>query len=75
MSGSAVPVPGFGSAMQDALFRKLLWRLVSFLFCSYVVSSLDRVNVGVASLTMAKDIGLGPAALGLGFGIFSAGYV
>ncbi|WP_158930502.1 MFS transporter [Acidisphaera sp. S103] len=72
---SAAPAAGFGPAMQDALFRKLLWRLVPFLFCSYVVSSLDRVNVGVASLTMAKDIGLGSAALGLGFGIFSAGYV
>jgi MFS transporter, ACS family, tartrate transporter len=66
---------GFDPAMQDALFRKLLWRLVPFLFAAYVVSSLDRVNVGIASLTMAKDIGLGAAALGLGFGIFSAGYV
>jgi MFS transporter, ACS family, tartrate transporter len=65
----------FDPAMQAALFRKLLWRLVPFLFCSYVVSSLDRVNVGIASLTMARDIGLGAAALGLGFGIFSAGYV
>ncbi len=65
----------FDPAMQAALFRKLLWRLVPFLFCSYVVSSLDRINVGIASLTMARDIGLGAAALGLGFGIFSAGYV
>jgi MFS family permease len=68
-------VAGFGPALQDALFRKLLWRLVPFLFCAYVISSLDRVNVGIASLTMARDIGLGAAALGLGFGIFSAGYV
>ncbi len=64
-----------GPAQQDALFRKLLWRLVPFLFFAYVISSLDRINVGIASLTMAKDIGLGAAALGLGFGIFSAGYV
>jgi ACS family tartrate transporter-like MFS transporter len=65
----------FDPTMQAALFRKLLWRLVPFLFCAYVVSSLDRINVGIASLTMAKDIGLGATALGFGFGIFSAGYV
>jgi ACS family tartrate transporter-like MFS transporter len=75
MSASTSPHTSFGSARQAALFCKLLWRLVPFLFCSYVVSSLDRINVGIASLTMARDIGLGASALGLGFGIFSAGYV
>jgi MFS transporter, ACS family, tartrate transporter len=64
-----------GNDVQSALFRKLIWRLIPFLFLSYVVSYLDRLNVGIASITMSHDIGLTPRALGLGFGIFAVGYV
>jgi MFS transporter, ACS family, tartrate transporter len=65
----------FGATEQAALLRKLLWRLVPFLFLSYVISYLDRLNVGIAALTMTHDLGMSPTALGLGFGIFSVGYV
>jgi ACS family tartrate transporter-like MFS transporter len=65
----------FGATQQAALLRKLLWRLVPFLFLSYVISYLDRLNVGIAALTMTRDLGMSPTALGLGFGIFSVGYV
>ena len=40
----------------------------------YVVSFLDRVNVGFAALTMNADIGLSASAFGLGAGIFFIGY-
>ena len=40
----------------------------------YIVSYLDRVNVGFAALTMNKDIGLSPYMYGLGAGIFFWGY-
>jgi ACS family tartrate transporter-like MFS transporter len=60
---------------RNVLFRKMLWRLVPFLFASYVISYLDRLNVGIASLTMSHDLSLTPRALGLGFGIFAVGYV
>jgi ACS family tartrate transporter-like MFS transporter len=69
------PVGAFDDGMQHALFRKLIWKLIPFLFLSYVVSYLDRLNVGIASLTMKHDLGLTPSALGLGFGIFAVGYV
>jgi D-galactonate transporter len=65
----------FDQTARDALFRKMLWRLVPFLFVSYVISYLDRLNVGIAALTMSHDLGLTPRALGLGFGIFAVGYV
>jgi hypothetical protein len=36
-------------------------------FClSYVVSFLDRVNVGFAALEMNRDLGFSPAAYGFG---------
>ncbi len=75
MDANTIRAVRFDTPMQDALFRKLLWRLIPFLFTAYVVSFLDRVNVSVAALTMRHDLGLGPEALGLGFGIFAAGYV
>ncbi len=75
MDVNTIPAVRFDSTMQNALFRKLLWRLIPFLFTAYVVSFLDRLNVSVAALTMRHDLGLGPEALGLGFGIFAAGYV
>jgi ACS family tartrate transporter-like MFS transporter len=40
----------------------------------YVVSFLDRVNVGFAALTMNKDLGFSPAIYGIGAGIFFLGY-
>ncbi len=41
----------------------------------YLVSFLDRLNVGFAALTMNKAIGLTPAIFGLGSGLFFVGYV
>ncbi len=75
MTETALREEYFGAPEQDALLRKLLWRLVPFLFLSYVVSYLDRLNVGIAALTMSHDLAMSPSALGLGFGIFSVGYV
>ncbi len=49
-------------------------RLVPFLIICYFVAYLDRVNVGFASLTMNKDLGISQTAYGLGAGIFFLSY-
>ena len=54
--------------------RKIGWRILPFAMLLYFVSFIDRVNIGFAALTMNKDVGLSPAAFGLGAGIFFAGY-
>ena len=59
---------------EEAVVRKTAWRLVPFMGLLYVVSFLDRVNVGYAALTMNTDIGLSASAFGLGAGIFFLGY-
>ncbi len=46
-----------------------------FLFVLYVVSYLDRVNVGFAALQMNRDLGFSAAVYGLGAGIFFLSYV
>lgn len=57
------------------VFRKVLWRLLPFLFVGYVINTIDRANVAFAKLRMAEDIALTDAAYGLGAGIFYLGYI
>jgi sugar phosphate permease len=59
----------------DAVFRKVLWRLLPFLFLAYVINTIDRANVAFAKLRMAEDIALTDAAYGIGAGIFYLGYI
>lgn len=59
---------------ENTLYRKVTWRLVPFLFICYVLSFLDRVNVGFAKLTMLADLGFSDQIYGLGAGIFFIGY-
>ncbi|MBY4865240.1 MFS transporter [Burkholderia sp. Bp9017] len=65
-----------GSESGDALlFRKIAWRIVPFLFLCYVVSFLDRINIGFAQLQMKHDLGFSDAMYGLGAAVFYVGYV
>ena len=63
-----------GSDDGEAIARKVIARLVPFVFLLYFVNQLDRVNVAFASLTMNKDLGLSPEMYGLGAGVFFIGY-
>lgn len=62
------------SAKENAVFRKITLRIVPFLMLCYVVSYLDRVNVGFAKLQMSEDLGFSETAFGLGAGLFFIGY-
>ena len=78
VSGQPFPAEG-GShsaahAHENALYRRVAWRLMPFLMLCYVVAYLDRVNVGFAKLNMLADLGFSEAAYGLGAGLFFIGY-
>jgi MFS family permease len=60
---------------DDALYRKKSRRIIPFLFICYVVSFLDRINIGFAQLQLKQDLGFTDAMYGLGAGIFYIGYV
>jgi MFS transporter, ACS family, tartrate transporter len=62
------------SVLENATLRAASRRLIPFLFVLYVVSFLDRVNVGFAALQMNRDLGLSSAVYGFGAGIFFIGY-
>ena len=66
------PIPD--TASEQAVFRKVVLRIVPFLMLCYVISYLDRVNVGFAKLQMSSDLGFSEAAFGLGAGLFFIGY-
>ncbi|UUN29985.1 MFS transporter [Streptomyces sp. FIT100] len=59
---------------ENAVFRKVVRRIVPFLILCYAFSYLDRVNVGFAKLQMSDDLGFSEAAYGLGAGLFFIGY-
>jgi ACS family tartrate transporter-like MFS transporter len=65
---------GGGPGLEGVTLRVVSRRLIPFLFVLYVVSFLDRVNVGFAALEMNRDLGLSPAVYGFGAGIFFLGY-
>jgi ACS family tartrate transporter-like MFS transporter len=55
--------------------RKVFWRILPLCFVCYTVAYIDRVNVSLAKLTMARDL---PAfdgeVFGFGAGVFFLGY-
>jgi len=57
------------------LYRKIAWKILPLLFVSYIVSYLDRVNIGFAALRMQQDLNFSDAVYGLGAGVFFIGYV
>ena len=59
---------------SDRILARAAWRLIPFMSLMYVVSFLDRVNIGFAALTMNHDLGFSPEVYGFGAGIFFWGY-
>jgi len=59
----------------DRVFAKCAWRLIPFITLLYVVSFIDRSNVGFAALTMNRDLGFSGRVYGLGAGMFFLGYL
>lgn len=59
---------------EHRVLTKIRRRLIPFMFLLYIVSYLDRVNVGFAALQMNQDLGLSASVFGFGSGIFFIGY-
>ena len=62
------------SALQDRTMRTVFWKIMPVVFVCFVVAYLDRVNVGVAALTMTKDLGMTPSQFGMSAGAFFLGF-
>jgi sugar phosphate permease len=56
-----------------ALYSKISWRLIPYIFVLYLLAYLDRVNVGFAAVEMKHDLLLSNTVYGTGAGIFFLG--
>ncbi len=54
--------------------RRIMHRLLPYLFLLFIIAFLDRVNISYAALEMTKDLGFTAEVMGFGAGIFFFGY-
>lgn len=64
-----------GQLVDDAVFRKITWRIMPMILIAYVFAFLDRINIGYAQLQMKQDLAFSDAVYGLGAGIFFVTYL
>jgi sugar phosphate permease len=72
---AANPPQGFAPDFEKRTYKRVIWRLMPFLFLCYIFAYVDRVNVGFAGLDMKKDLGMSDTVFGAGSGIFFVGYL
>ncbi len=66
---------GSDIGLAEQTLRKVRWRILPLLMALYVISYIDRTNVGFAKAGLATDVGISDAAYGLAAGIFFIGYI
>lgn len=73
MQSQSYPVRA-ATSLESGIYKRLMWRLLPFLFLCYMCAYLDRINVSFAKLQMMSDLSMSSAVYGLGAGIFFIGY-
>ncbi|MDM0109185.1 MFS transporter [Variovorax sp. J22R24] len=66
--------PIIDEAREKAIVRKVTWRIIPFVFFLYIISYLDRANIGYAALQMNAELALTSESFGFISGIFFIGY-
>ena len=74
-SADTALTPQAADDLGGKIVVKIARRIIPFMGLLYLVSFLDRVNIGFAALTMNADLGLTPVMFGIGSGIFFLGYI
>ncbi|MEC0313647.1 MFS transporter [Bacillus subtilis] len=62
------------TSLEKQTIRKVTMRIIPFTFLLYIISYLDRANIGYAALQMNKDLALSSEVFGIVSGIFFIGY-
>ncbi len=66
--------PAGRSKLEKTTTRKVFWRIIPYCFIAYVLSYIDRANLGYAALQMNQEMALSSEAFGFAAGIFFIGY-
>jgi D-galactonate transporter len=62
-------------ATEDALYRRIAWRIIPLLILCFIVAYYDRVNISFAKLQMQDELRLSDTVYGLGASLFFVGYI
>ncbi|HKU12611.1 MAG TPA: MFS transporter, partial [Sinomonas sp.] len=62
-------------AVRETVGRKRWTRLIPVAIIVYIISFMDRTNIGFALNGLQKDLGIDAAQQGLAAGIFFIGYL
>lgn len=60
---------------EEALLRRVAWRLVPLVTITYLIAYIDRANVGFAKLTMLRALHMSEASYGFAASLFFVGYL
>lgn len=60
---------------RDKLYRRIALRTMPLLVVCYVVSFIDRTNIGIAQTGLERDLGFTAAVYGLGVTLFFVGFI
>ena len=63
------------AATEQAIVRKVAWRLMPLIMVCYLFAFFDRINISFAKFQLQADLSLSNTAYGLGAGLFVVGYV
>ena len=58
----------------DQIYKKVMWRILPFIFLLWMLAWIDRLNIGFAKLQMQPERGFSETVYGIGAGIFFLGY-
>ncbi|WP_290055503.1 MFS transporter [Amycolatopsis solani] len=67
--------PAVGDAERASTYRTIALRVMPLLVVCYVVSFIDRTNIGIAQQGLKRDLGFGSAVYGLGVTLFFVGFI
>ncbi|WP_284976756.1 MFS transporter [Arthrobacter sp. efr-133-TYG-104] len=68
-------VPTMGVETERRLWRKISFRIMPIIGLAFVVSYVDRANLGYVAKSMSADLGLTATAFGLAGSLFFIGYI
>ena len=65
---------GLVDSLERRTIRRVMIRIIPFIFVLYIVAFLDRINITFAALSMNAELGVTSEQYGLLVGIFFLGY-
>lgn len=71
---SAINEKAMSDTQLQRTHKKIYRHLMPLLIVAYIISFIDRTNIGMAKASMSVDIGLSATAFGLGAGLFFLSY-